>query len=232
MSSDASSIERAAADAIGEKPGLGILGLGADVEQLDLLRNDSTGALPDNVFRLLRQEPGGKTGPGRPKNSRNKQSDEIAKYLAHQGYLDPVEFMASLYSTPMDVFVELVRKADGGKGSKTGEIALKAINIQLSAAKSVAEYWHRKKPVDVAVSVDAMPTIVMPGLGSAANVDAADSQVRLASDMIARALANGQLQPSDLAGVSMQDGLLAIEGRIIDVGDDAGDEEAADDDDG
>lgn len=220
MSSDGSSIERAVVDECGARPG-GLLGAEADAEQIDLAL-EQTDHGNGNVFRLMREQERSGSKGGRPKGSRNKVSDTVAKVLAHKGIKDPVEYMAEIYNMPFDQLVELVKRADDGKMSKRGDIAIKVLNIQLSAAKSVAEYVHSKRPTQAVVQMEALPTIVMPGAGSDKNFDAADETTRLAGDLIAKALAQGKLEPADLHGMEMRDGQLLIEGQFIEI-DDEGD---------
>lgn len=152
MSTEPSSLEKSFRAVTGDS----IVG-NMEPEQLDLLR-DQHGRLPSDVFRQIRQR-----GRGRPPNARNKRNDDLAKLIAQQ-HGDPVLFMASLYSTPLDQLVELMIIADpGSKSAKIGDVVSKAMAIQLAAAKSVAEYTHSKKPVQAEIKVGVDGVIVMPG---------------------------------------------------------------------
>lgn len=224
MSSDATSLEKAAravqSDAV---DGGSLLGADTSPEQLDAFR-DEQGALPKNVFQLARQQEGeGKRGPGRPAGSRNKRSDDLARLVAHK-YGDPVEFMASLYHRPTDQIVELLKIADPGKDSKRGDIAVKALNIQLSAAKGVAEYVHSKKPTEHVIDNRADAVIVMPGVGGG-SFEQLDEDTREASKIIAAALSSGAITAQDLIGMKLVEGQL-VEGEYTEVGadDDADDD--------
>ena len=95
----------------GVAPGT-LLGAEIDTAQLDLLRDES-GKLPANVFQLTRARTD-KVGPGRRPGSRNKRSDQLARYVTEK-YGDPVEGMASIYAMPLDQLVELLLVADGSK---------------------------------------------------------------------------------------------------------------------
>jgi len=215
MSSKPSSLEAAARDVFdSESAGAGIAGVATEGRQLDLLRGGD-GKLPDNVFQLVREEPERARGRGRPKGARNKANGDLAKLLAHKGYSDPVEFMASLYTMPTDQVVELAKIADKGKSDKQGNLFLKALNIQLSAAKSVAEYVHSKKPVEAKVEFSDIPTIVMPGAsGGFAETDAT---TRLAGELLAKGLANGRIEPGDITGLEFRDGQFVVEGEFVEV---------------
>lgn len=273
MSSGPSSLERAVTDELGQEPGRALLGADATDAQLDMALDEAR-EKGTNPFRLVRQsQEGGPAKSGRPKGARNKQSDDIAKLLAHKGIKDPVEYMAEIYNTPLDQLCALALHADGTierqakldaliekaveqmgdlakkigllgpvvtdatmdaakaleratdrlvelsaqRATKPGDVAIKLINAQLSAAKAVADYWHSKKATKVDVSLDALPTIVMPGAGAAENYDAADAQTRLAGDLIAKALKGGVIEPTHLHGLQMVDGQLVVEGEFVEL---------------
>lgn len=103
MSTAPSSLERAFRDQCA-----GIAGGAADAAQLDLLRGDD-GKLPSNVFQLIRA--GKAQGPGRPPGAGNKRNQKLAALIC-QAHGDPVLYMASIYSMPLDQLVELLRLAD------------------------------------------------------------------------------------------------------------------------
>ena len=112
MTDHPSSLMRAMASEAGVAPG-SVLGAEMDAEQLDLLRDPETQKLPANVFRLARSRAEVR-GPGRPKGSLNKKSDQFAKLIVSK-YGDPVEGMAAIYAMPLDQLVELLLIADGSK---------------------------------------------------------------------------------------------------------------------
>lgn len=91
---------------------------------------------------------------------------------------------------------------------KPGDIALKALNLQLAAAKTVSEYVHSKKPVEVKHDLGADMVLVMPAAGQRGNFDEIDAGTRAASDIIARALTKGEITPDLLAGMKLADGQL------------------------
>ena len=190
MSTEPSSLEKSFRAVTGES-----ITAGVDPEQLGRRRDDK-GRLPQDVFQQLRQR-----GRGRPPNARNKRNDDLARLIAHQ-HGDPVLFMASLYSTPLDQLVELMLVADpGGKVQKMGDIVAKALAVQLQAAKSVAEYTHSRKPVQAEVKVGVDGVIVMPG----ANV-LGGGPVEQVMGKIADALNSGAIDPAQLRDMRIVDG--------------------------
>ncbi len=203
MSTAPTSLERAAREAL-ESPSM--FGGEAEPLALDGLR-DKRGKLPSNVFQLVRQGEAAPRGRGRPKDSRNRRNADLAKLLIHK-YGDPVEYMASLYRMPTDQLAELLGLADGaGKAGKRGDLAIKALNVQLAAAKAVAEYVHSKKPVEANVNLKSDGVIVMPGMAGGAFSEI-DAGTRAAGEVIARALAGGTPDVADLAGMKLLGGQL------------------------
>lgn len=244
-SSQPSSIEAAFRDQCGGS----ILGVDASPEQLDLLRGDD-GKLPQDVFRKMRVQE--RTGPGRKPGSRNKANADLAKLICQQ-HGDPVLFMASVYSRPLDQLVELMLIADStaereerllevvdkidekmkfltpllvmndpkivnnitnlldrlvdiakGLKSKPGDIAIKALNTQLAAAKSVAEYTHSKKPVEIDANVKLDGMIVMPPASPG------DGMAQMLQN-VAKAINDGTIDPLQLADMRL------IEGEFVEV---------------
>jgi hypothetical protein len=88
-----------------------MLGVDADTEQLDLLR-DEDGKLPHDIFRRMREN--AERGVGRPAGSGNKRTQALAKLIVHR-FGDPVEALASIYSMPLDQLCELLVIADGSR---------------------------------------------------------------------------------------------------------------------
>ncbi|WP_225205077.1 hypothetical protein [Novosphingobium huizhouense] len=203
MSSEPSSLETAFRRAAAG--GAGLFGGEWDAERIDAMR-DANGNLPRDAFRLIRQQQGEDRKAGRPKGAGNKRNQQLAKLITHK-FGDPVEAMASLYAMPLDQMVELIRIADPGKDSKTGDIAIKALNVQLAAAKAVSEYVHSKKPVEANVNVRSDGVLVFPG-GVAGSFDQLDDQSRQAAALIQGAVDTGQVSADMLAGMKLVDGQL------------------------
>ena len=112
MSREPSSIEKAVRAEMGER-GEHLAGAQATPKQLDLIAEQHGGKLPSNVFRLLREsEAEGERGRGRPKGSRNKRNDDLAKLIEHRGG-NPVLAMVDMYATPFDQQIQLIYAAEG-----------------------------------------------------------------------------------------------------------------------
>lgn len=111
--------------------------------------------------------------------------------------------------------LEAVTRRGAGK---PGDVAIKALNVQLAAAKCVSEYVHSKKPAEVKVDLGADMVLVMPAAGQSAAFDDIDAETRRASDIIARALTSGEITPELLAGMRLSDGQL-VDAEFEDVPD-------------
>ncbi len=77
---------------------------------------------------------GARSGPGRPKGSKNKSSEEWAEYILKQ-YRSPLIFLAETYNRPVGLLAAEL-KCD----------RLEAFKIQMAAAKELAPYVHQKQP--------------------------------------------------------------------------------------
>lgn len=137
VSSGPSSLQRAFEGAAGAPAGIA----GADVEpaQLDLLRGED-GKLPANVFQLIRK--GEARGRGRPPGSGNKRSAKLAQLICEQ-HGDPVLYLASLYSMPLDQMVELMRLADGA-----AEIEERLFDLAERIETHIAELVQKSSPTE------------------------------------------------------------------------------------
>lgn len=90
---------------------------------------------------------------------------------------------------------------------KPGDLAVKALNLQLAARRAVAEYVHSKKPVEANVNLKSDGVIVMPGMGGG-GFGEIDAATREAGEVIARALASGSIDVAQLAGMKLLGGQL------------------------
>jgi hypothetical protein len=96
-----------------------------------------------------RIEPPEQRGPGRPKGSKNKTTDQLSKYLLAKGYVHPAEALAQLISKPA---VELADELS--ISVKDGTVMpVDALKVQVAAAKELLPYFASKKPQDVQVDV-------------------------------------------------------------------------------
>lgn len=206
MSTEPSSLEKSIRAVTGES-----LTAGMEPEQLDLLR-DGRGKLPADVFQRMRVQARGR---GRPVGARNKRTDDLARLIAQQ-HGDPVMFMASLYSTPLDQLIELMIIADPGtKSAKKGDIVAKALAVQLQAAKAVAEYTHSKKPVEVTATLAVDGVLVMPAASAIGG-----GPVQQVLQNITDAVNSGQVDPSQIADLRIVEGEFDPVGDLDDEDDD------------
>lgn len=102
---------------------------------------------------------------------------------------------------------------------KPGDLAIKALNLQLAAARATAEYVHSKKPVEVKADVRTDGVLVMPGAPIGQSFDQKDADIRRASDGIAQMLAKGHIEPAQLAQFRLVDGQL-VDAEFEEVDDD------------
>lgn len=103
---------------------------------------------------------------------------------------------------------------------KPGDLAIKALNLQLAAAKATAEYVHSKKPVEANVHVKSDGVLVMPGAPAGSTFDQSDALVRQAADGIANMLRDGKIEPAQLADYRFVDGQF-VDAEFSDVEDQA-----------
>lgn len=246
MSTKPSSLEKgwaeAARDSGEEIPEVGIFGREASAEQLDLLANEK-GALPPNVFSIVRRQ-----GPGRRPGSINKASKDVSKYILHK-YGCPVEYLASIRTMPLDQLVQSMVEAEGysereeklfgmidqanemmlkameenwseaklklldrmlerieraaaGMKAKPGDLAAKALALQMNAAVNEARYVRSQKPVEATINhkVDGrIVGFVAPGQG---DIEPLADVMRRAQD----AVADGTIDAARLADLRVING--------------------------
>ncbi|KEZ00350.1 hypothetical protein AI27_05065 [Sphingomonas sp. BHC-A] len=95
----------------------------------------------------------------------------------------------------------LDRVVDIAKGlkSRPGDVAVKALNTQLQAAREVAQYVHSKKPVEFEANVKLDGILVMPPAMPSAPVEHMLEKVR-------DAINSGQVSAQQLSDMRMVDG--------------------------
>lgn len=114
---------------------------------------------------------------------------------------------------------EALESAARSRASKPGDVALKALNIQLAAARTVSEYRHSKKPTEVVAKVNHDAVMVLPAAQKSADFGAVDEVTRMAGEGIAKLLAKGTLTAADIAGVQLVNGQLVHEAEFEEVDD-------------
>ena len=193
MSTSAGGLERAFRDHASGN----ILGADVTPAQLDAFR-DPSGKLPADVFRLARA-----LGSGRPLGAKNKRNAVLAQMICQEAG-DPVLFMARLYAMPLDQVVDLVKAASPGSGkAPPGDLAIRALRVQLQSAKEVAQYVHSKKPVEanVKLGVDARVIIASSGSGGA-------NPIEHVMRNMADAINDGTIPASQIGQIRIVDGVL------------------------
>lgn len=133
----------------------------------------------------------------------SKRIRELAQQAKSKGDGGNIEAVNRL-AEACEALESVTRRGAG----KPGDIAIKALNLQLAAAKAVSEYVHSKKPVEHKVDMHADAILVMPGAGGGRDFDGIDAETRAASDIIARALTQGEITPDLLLGMKLADGQL------------------------
>ncbi len=124
------------------------LGVDMDAEQLDLLRGED-GKLPANVFQLAR-----KRGPGRTPGSPNRKSAEYVKYFVHK-YGDPVDYLGSTFSMPLDQAVELVLAAENYPDREARLLRMCDEAVE-AMAKAISEGWSGERMKAVVRMVESV----------------------------------------------------------------------------
>lgn len=111
MSKEKPSLTAAVEEAVEEQAiGDGMMGGATSAQQLDMLRDEETGSLPDDVFSIVRNR-------GRPPGARNKRNEKIAKMIV-QAHGDPLMELASIGFMPLDQLTELQAIAAGLGGTE------------------------------------------------------------------------------------------------------------------
>lgn len=183
-----------------------MLGAAIEPEQLDAFR-DEQGSLPRNVFQLARQHKS-----GRPLGAKNKRNEVLAKLICQQ-HGDPVQYMASLYSMPLDQMIDLIKLAAPGSGKQpAGDLAIKALGVQLSAAKEVAQYVHSKKPVEATLTHKSDGTIFMAAPATSSEWGTEKGPVGQVLANIAEAVNKGEVDATQLQDLRIVDAEYTVVG--------------------
>lgn len=138
----------------------------------DLFDDDEFGADPfaDAGEALARQRPEetiGKKRPGRPKGSLNRKTKDFEKFYQAQGFRDPLVAMAQwLTADPVSLQAwfqdhELPTGNPDGKLVKEIPSLISIIKEQHAVASVLAPYLHGKKPVEVAIIDERLPTLIV-----------------------------------------------------------------------
>ena len=104
---------------------------GRQVRQAEQLALIPTPALAEEIAAERAEE---KRGPGRPKGSLNRSTNEWIDFLAAR-YRSPLQFLAESYNRPTEQLAEELQCK-----------AKDAYALQMKAAEALAPYWHQKQP--------------------------------------------------------------------------------------
>lgn len=129
-------------------------------------------------------------------------SEKVDNAAMRQGTVLTAEDFRNL-TNACDALASAASKMQG----KPGDLAIKALNLQLGAAKAVSEYVHSKKAVEAKLTFDNLPVIAMPGATTGVADFQQQAQVaQVAGDLLAKALNKGHLEATDLVDLQLVDG--------------------------
>jgi hypothetical protein len=103
---------------------------------------------------------------GRPKNSRNKRTDDFARYLLGFGQ-HPAITMMQIQSTPPEVLIEASKQEKVHSFSKAGEARIvverlsyeQAQSLRIRCAEGLMPFLESKKPVAVDMTIRGVDVI-------------------------------------------------------------------------
>lgn len=120
-----------------------------------------TGDFPEkSAFEQAVEDAGEKLGrPGRPRGARNKRDVDFERWYGAMGFKDPAQFLAEMVSGDPLALRELVKaNSPGGKGTPG---LLDVIKVQIAAAGELMPYLHGKKPTEILVSDERLPSLII-----------------------------------------------------------------------
>lgn len=210
MSNERSALVDALVEVSGREPGEFFV----SAEQMDLLTDERGQPLP-GALKAARQAErrAEQQGAGRPKGSRNKRTQELAKWFIHQ-FGDPLAVLGEIMTMPVDVLYQQMVLAQGGEAKDKKITGKDALRLKREAAVDVLPYIHGKKPIEVDLKGRPDAVIFMPGM------NAPDVNKEVLQDAIEK------------FGIDVirANGLELVDGRVIDAdelrGDDADDDDA------
>ena len=104
---------------------------------------------------------------GRPKNSRNRRSDDFARYIGQFGQ-DPAITLMQIQSTSPE---ELIARSELVDPAKRRMSYQDAQGLRVRCAEALMPYIHSKKPVAIELGVEGDFNLLIPGL----NITQADA---------------------------------------------------------
>lgn len=101
---------------------------------------------------------------GRPPGARNKRDADAERWYFARGFTDPMQKLGELVSTDPRVlqawFAENAGLDSDGKQRSAPNI-LEVVNMQIRAAGELMPYLHGKKPIEVVVGDERLPTLIV-----------------------------------------------------------------------
>jgi hypothetical protein len=88
---------------------------------------------------------------GRPRGARNRKSEAFEKWYFAKGYKDPAQFLGELVTADPIALGNAIG----------GATRLEVLNLQKAAAAELMPYLHGKKPIDVNVTGELLPTLII-----------------------------------------------------------------------
>jgi hypothetical protein len=116
---------------------------------------------PSDLFGAA-AEAGERRGIGRPKGARNRKTEAFeAWYFAR--FKDPAVFLGELVTMDARALAELVLEDAVRRGLATKDAPgiLDVVKLQQAAAGELMPFLHGKKPIDVNVAAELLPTLII-----------------------------------------------------------------------
>ncbi|MEO4042709.1 hypothetical protein AAFN47_13990 [Hoeflea sp. CAU 1731] len=96
---------------------------------------------------------------GRPKGASNQKTKDFERYYQAQGFTDPLVAMAQyLTADPVELYHWFFEQ---GTDAKRRPGPFEIINEQQTVASNLAPYLHGKKPTQVEIIDERLPTLII-----------------------------------------------------------------------
>ncbi|CAD7335179.1 hypothetical protein FIM10_01875 [Sphingomonadales bacterium 56] len=169
---------KVAADMLDEAKSLVEAAQAEEAQQLDLLGDvtpedmvEAREALGQNAGKMAVLREARERKRGRPKNSRNKRTDDFARYLMQFGQ-HPAITMMQIQSTPQEVLIEASRQPKVHSFSKSGRANIvtermtyaEATSLRIRCAEALMPYLESKKPVAVDMTFSGISDLIIEGV--------------------------------------------------------------------
>jgi hypothetical protein len=156
----------------------------AEEEQLDLLEQPTSEEIveareelgPSAGRMAVLRHARAKRGRGRPKNARNRRTDDFVRYIGSFGQ-DPAITLMQIQSTPEEVMVEASRRKvtkvlKGGKDKPDTVVEVEeetltfegARSMRIRCAEALMPFFHSKKPVAIDMTLNGVGDLMIEGV--------------------------------------------------------------------